>query len=174
MGQYFFILFQNDPGGNANAAMCSVMAVPTTPSSMSPVAASTGLSPLFHLARFKMGRAAGFILPPFDDGVVVSSQSVKSHRSKERSFLLAVLPLLDIVVVVVDVAKAVVLLVQSVTNCSSSARELALVTGSTELLLLLLLSGSISSLARRNSSKYSRTGPLRLLRASLVRAMGTT
>mmetsp|Transcript_29529 Transcript_29529/g.71321 ORF Transcript_29529/g.71321 Transcript_29529/m.71321 type:complete len:225 (+) Transcript_29529:204-878(+) len=52
-------------------------------------AATTGLSPLFHLADFKIGSAASFFLPPRPGlpaaDLLSSNQSSNNHRSNARS-----------------------------------------------------------------------------------------
>jgi hypothetical protein len=71
---------------NTSCDTFSVIAVKTTPTEMSKVAAKTGLSPECHLASFKIieGKAAGFCRPFFFLSSFSCNQSVKSHRSKAR------------------------------------------------------------------------------------------
>jgi len=62
-----------------------VTAVKRTPKPIKAVAARTGLSPEFHFASFKMGKAGSFCRPAFLADLLSWSQSEKSHLSNERS-----------------------------------------------------------------------------------------
>lgn len=62
----------------------SVTEARTTPTIIIAAVTSTGLSPEFHFASFKIGRAGSFFLPPLPADLLLLSQSEKSQRSKSR------------------------------------------------------------------------------------------
>ena len=67
----------------SHVAILSVMDAKITPNIIMAAVTKTGLSPEFHLASLRMGRAGSFCRPPFAL-VGLFNQSEKSQRSKSR------------------------------------------------------------------------------------------
>ena len=136
----------------------------TTPRNIRAEVTTTGLSPEFHFADLRIGRAGSFCRPALDPPFLPSSQSVNSHRSKSRPSLSAASAEFDCI------------LASTPSEISSAEFDCILVSTPSGLSSLKLVSVLLVVVAAPSSrpSRYCFTSPLDLDMANFVREIGTT
>ena len=135
-------------------ATLSVTALTRTPIPINRVATSTGLSPEFHLASFRIGKAGSFFRPALRADLLSRNQSVNNHRSNAR-----------------EDDRFFGVASETVSRSDGEGLRSKCLDSS---MSPWPSSSSRVGLDSRSSSRYSLTGPRAFEMARLVRDVGTT